>query len=305
MWELANIAESVEARRLAVYQDIDRTDGPMWTQVFGICMDAVKSIETRIDDFTKPPAPAAPPPAAAKPEERKRISAPLREDTVLTGVKESALRKELKNYVKGVTTSPGSPPTKIRPWVEKTLQDAQSRLKREQSSGVTKATGPIQKLILAGVQYPIGAAIFLQSFRTRFAGIVLGSPYAEPTIYSHAITALCKLAAHSLAEDQFGNVHRDVPKIVRTLTSIIKKVQSLKEAFPLHWTDTSELKSCPEVEMVLDAARTGLLEVVDKFEPYHKDLRLTLTDLRLAKEAAAKPKAITKGNEVEMEEAKK
>ena len=42
------------------------------------------------------------------------------------------------------------------------------------------------------------------------------------------------------------------------------------------------------MDKVVNALKTGLGEVVAKFEPYSNDLRLTLSDVRLAKEAAAK-----------------
>jgi nucleoporin NDC1 len=131
--------------------------------------------------------------------------------------------------------------------------------------------------------------IIRQSFRTQFAAAVLGGSFAEPTLHANAATALCQLAVHSLAEDLYGNVHRDVPSIIRTLASIIKKVEGLKAQFPLHWTDVRGLKECPEVDEVVEALKTGLEQVISKFEPYSTDLRLTPTDLRIAKEAIGKP----------------
>lgn len=131
------------------------------------------------------------------------------------------------------------------------------------------------------------AALFQQDFRTQFAAAVLGTPYAEPTLIINAVHVLCRLSVHSLAEDQFGNVHRDVVSIIRTLTAVIKKLEAFRQSFPIHWTDVKSKRESPEVDEVLSVLRTGLSEVVAKFEPYSSDLRLTMADIRLAKEASA------------------
>jgi nucleoporin NDC1 len=44
------------------------------------------------------------------------------------------------------------------------------------------------------------------------------------------------------------------------------------------------------VEKVVDALKAALKQVLANFEPYSSDLRLTLTDIRLAKEACADAK---------------
>ena len=55
MWELAFIARDFPDRRKAIYEDIDRKDGPMWSQVYQICLDVLKSTETNIDAYLAPP----------------------------------------------------------------------------------------------------------------------------------------------------------------------------------------------------------------------------------------------------------
>lgn len=44
MWELAFIARDYESRRKAIYEDIDRKDGTMWSQVYAICLDIMKGM---------------------------------------------------------------------------------------------------------------------------------------------------------------------------------------------------------------------------------------------------------------------
>ncbi|KAF4978506.1 hypothetical protein FZEAL_5126 [Fusarium zealandicum] len=289
MWELAYISEGFEARRQAIFEDIDRKDGPMWSQVYAICMDVVKSIETRVDDYGKPPAA---PPAEPAMEPRQRVSAPLRDDPIFNGrPAPSTMRSEAEKRFSQVTRSPGSSPaSKLSPIAKKTWKEAKDRiLTKEQQELVAPEhlKGQFEQWTLGMMQVDSVAALFQQDFRTQFAAAVLGTPYAEPTLCINAVHVLCQLSVHSLVEDKFGNVHRDVPSIIRTLTSVIKKLEAFRLLYPIHWTDTKKNRVSPEVEKVMTALKEGLELVVDKFEPYSSDLRLTLSDIRLAKEAAA------------------
>ncbi|KAH7146467.1 nucleoporin protein Ndc1-Nup [Dactylonectria macrodidyma] len=289
LWELAYIAQGFETRRQAIYEDIDRKDGPMWSQIYRICMEVVTSVETRIDNYGKPPTPA---PAQPVVEAKARVSAPLRDDPIFTSRAASkSMRGEVEKRLGQVARSPGSSPaSKLSPLAKKTFKEATDRvLSKEQQEMVSpehlKSQFEQWTLKLMSVDYV--AALFQQDFRTQFAAAVLGTPYAEPTLIINAVHVLCRLSIHSLAEDQFGNVHRDVVSIIRTLTAVIKKLEAFRLSFPIHWTDIKSKRESPEVDEVLSVLRTGLSEVVAKFEPYSSDLRLTMADLRLAKEASA------------------
>lgn len=289
MWELAIIAQDFEVQRKALFADIDRKDGPMWSQVYALCMIILKTLEERVDAYGKPLLPPAP---VALPEEPKqRVSAPLKEDEIFT--KSGGARSGVEKAWDQIARSPGtSPMGELSPLAKKTWKQTRDRvLTKEQQEAMSSQSvrSYIDQVTSHMLKLDWIAGALRQDFQTEFAAAVLGQPYAEPTLYMHATQALCQLAIHSLGEDLFGNVHRDVPSIIRTLTTIIKKVEGLKARFPLHWTDTSGSRQCPEVDQILDAMRLGLDQVVAKFEPYSSDLRLTLTDLRLAKEAMVKP----------------
>lgn len=287
MWELAYIAESFPARRQAIFEDIDRKDGPMWSQIYVICMDIVKSVESHIDDFGKAPV-AAPAPTV---EPRQSRSAPLREDPIYAdGSFPMSIEGEMKKRINHATQSPGdSPASRLAPIAKKTLREAKDRvLTREQQALVTPEhiKGQVEQWVLRMMRVDAVAVLFQHSFRTQFAAAVLGTPYAEPTLCINAIHVLCQLSAHSLTEDQFGNVHRDVASIIRTLTTVIRKLEDFRSRFPVHWTDVESRKSSPEVDKVVSAMKIGLKEIVAKFEPYGNDLRLTSGDISMAKEAA-------------------
>ncbi|KAF7543973.1 hypothetical protein G7046_g9891 [Stylonectria norvegica] len=292
MWELAFIAQGFQTRRQAIYEDIDRKDGPMWSQVYAICMDVVLAVEKRIDDYGKPPAP---PPAAPVAEPKQRSTAPLRDDPIFTSgvAPRHSIRGEVEKRLGQVARSPGSSPaSQLSPLAKKTWREAKDRvLTKEQQEAVSPEhlRSQFEEWTLRLMKVDAVAAVFKQEFRTQFAAAVLGSPFAEPTLCINAIHVLCQLSVYSLAEDQFGNVHRDVPNIIRTLTAVISKLEAFRQTFPIHWTDLDSKRESPEVDAVLDALRTGLGQVLVQFEPYSSDLRLTKADLRFAKEAAAVP----------------
>ncbi|KAG5928285.1 hypothetical protein E4U42_000943 [Claviceps africana] len=294
VWELSLIAENFEARRQAIYCDIDRKDGPMWSQVYGVCMDLLKQIQDRIDEYASPPPSAAAPPAQIA-QPKQRVSAPLRQDAIFTNSGEAAgLLGGVEKALDQLARAPGtSPVSDLSPLAKKTWRDTKDRmLSKEQQEALSPEhlRSEIGNWTTTLMQFEVIGGLFRHDFRTRLAGVVLGKPYAEPELYVHAIQALCHLSVHSLAEDQFGNVHRDVPTIIRTFTAVIRQVEGLKQDFPMHWTDPSGNRDAPEVDQLLDALRSGLEQVVAKFEPFSHDLRLSPGDLRLAREVMVKPK---------------
>jgi nucleoporin NDC1 len=115
---------------------------------------------------------------------------------------------------------------------------------------------------------------------------VLGSPYGEPSLYVNAAVALSQLAVNSLKEDKYGHVQRDVAAVIRGLTGVVKKLEKFAGELKTHWTDVEGKRECPEVEEVLAALRDALGRLMEAFGPYARDLRLSLTDVRLAREAA-------------------
>lgn len=294
MWELSIIARDVEVRRQAIFTDIDRKDGPMWSQIYGICMSVLKSMEDRIDSYGKPVA--APGPMPVSIEQKQKTSAPLKEGDIFS--KTPGKRTAAENTWNSIARSPGkSPMSDLSPIAKKTWKNAKDHVLTQTQQESISPEHLKQKFEAAAsglLKMDSFGGLLQRRFRTEFAAAVLGGPFAEPTLYAHASSALANLAIHSLAEDQFGHVHRDVATIVRTLTTLITKTEALKARFPFHWTDTTGSRDCPEVDEVIAAFREGLEAVVTKFEPYSSDLRLSAGDLRHAREAIVKPVQETK-----------
>ncbi|KAK0639409.1 nucleoporin protein Ndc1-Nup [Cercophora newfieldiana] len=285
MWELAFIARDYEDRRKAIYEDIDRKGGPMWTQIYGICLEVLKGIESRIDSYGKPSAPS--PTETEKVEPKKRTTAPPKEDAIFQSTPQKPkFLEEVEKVVNQATVAPGQG-SQLSPLAKKALESGKTQLLKVQKevTGSDDPQGLFKELALKVLNSAAGWP-FRREYGRRLAHAVLGAPYGEPSIYINAVTALSLLAAQSLTEDKYGNVQRDVATIIRTLTTITKKLETFSANLTPHWTDISGSKSCPEVEGVLAAFKEALGQLIKEFAPYQRDLRLSLTDMRLAKEAA-------------------
>ncbi|OTB08937.1 hypothetical protein M426DRAFT_316233 [Hypoxylon sp. CI-4A] len=301
LWELALIARDFDIRRRSIFEDIDRKDGPIWSQIYVTCLDTLKALEQRIDNYGKPPAPPpaqadAAAPAPQQPQPQARIVQPPKDDDVWASTPvRKGLRNSLGNMVKGVVLSPGQTPVDVYlPEAKRRALEATDHLLTQEQKEAFTPEGVhtiFQTLSFRVLSVPSIGTLFQQLFSRRLTAAVFGQPYGESSIYINAAYALSKLAVSSLTEDQYGNVQRDVPAIIRTFTAVIKKLEKFRDGFPIHWTDLKKTRDCAEVEELLDALKDGLNELITAFGQYSTDLRLTRADMRLAREAAEKKQA--------------
>lgn len=289
------IARDFPERRKALYEDLDRKDGPAWSQVYSICLDVLKSLETNIGNYGKAPQPMAAP-VAQPVEEKVRTTAPLREDPIyLAGPsRRRDFRSEVERAVTNVAVAPGQG-SHLSPFAKRTVDAAKHQLLEVQkaATGTDDTAGLIRSWAMKGLHKWVGIP-FRQEYRRRMLNAVLGGPYGEPSLYINAAYALSQLTSHSLQEDKYGNVQRDIATIIRTLTNVTKKLEKFKAGFEVHWTDVEGVKECPEVDAILEALREALSTLITEFGRYARDLRLTLTDMRLAREAANFPEPQTR-----------
>lgn len=286
MWELAFISRDYEIRRKGIYEDIERKDGPMWSQVYAICFEVIRGMEARIDNYGKVPA-VAPTTSAAPAPEKRRSTQPPKQDAILQSTpQKNTFRNEVEKVVNHIATDP-SQPSQLSPLAKKAMASAKEGLLHmsKEATGSDDPQSLFKDVALQVLNTPLGWP-FRQRFSRRLTAVVLGTPYGEPSLYVNAINALSQLAIQSLKEDKYGNVQRDVATIIRTFTNVTCKLESFKQGFPVHWTDVEKKRECPEVEAILQALRDGLTNLIEAFGPYARDLRLSLTDMRLAKETA-------------------
>ncbi|EAA34381.1 hypothetical protein GE21DRAFT_3113 [Neurospora crassa] len=290
MWELALIARDFPERRKAIYEDLDRKDGPAWSQVCSICLEVLKSLETNIGNYGKAPEPVAAP-VVQPVEEKVRTAPPPKEEPIFLGgpARRRNFLSEVEKTVVEVAVAPGQG-SPLKPFAKRVIDAAKHQLLEIQKAvtGTDDTASLIRSWALKGLHKWVGIP-FRKEYRRRMLHAVLGSPYGEPSLYINAAYALSMLTSHSLQEDKYGNVQRDIATIIRTLTNMTKKLDRFKEGFEVHWTDVEGIKECPEVDAILEALREALTTLIVEFGPYARDLRLTLTDMRLAREAANFP----------------
>ncbi len=118
------------------------------------------------------------------------------------------------------------------------------------------------------------------------AAIVLGQPYGDVGVIVDAIDALTRFAVCSLKEDNYGNVQRDVKLIIRTFTTTVTKLEGFKKSIGIHWTDIERKQESPETDTILVALKSRLEKLIEAFGDYSEDLRLSQSEMRMAREAA-------------------
>lgn len=299
MWELAYIARDFPDRRKAIFEDMDRKDGPMWSQVYKICLDTLHTLSSNIDAYTAPPAPATTPQQAETAlGDKPRTSAPPKEDHIFAPLpsNKSAFRTSVSSaFQNAALAGPGGPPASLSPVAKRTLHAARSRLLEAAAPNAEIEVTPSSFFRELALKYvlssPLAGYPFRQTRRRRLASAVLGSPYGEPSLYVNAASAVSGLAVSSLREDRYGHVQRDVASLIRELTSLGEKLNAFvnEGGMGKHWTDVVELEGedkCEEVEEVVNAVKHALKRVIVAFEPYARDLRLTRGEVKKAREVA-------------------
>ncbi|KUJ12091.1 putative acetyl-CoA hydrolase [Mollisia scopiformis] len=296
-WELAYIAERFEGRRKSIYEDIDRKGGSAWSQILGVCLGVISGVTLRIAEYERPPA-AAPSSTASNQDfisGLPRLAPPIKDSLKKPGdlfgnaakptsASESALQAVGK-YAKNHGQSPNSG---LSPKSRKLLEKAEGVIltpAQKQMMAAQDVTGLFRDWALWVVSSEIGWP-FRQEYRRRIAAVVLGSPYGDVGIIVDAIDSLTRFAVCSLTEDKFGNVQRDVKLIIQTLTTTITQLEGFKSRVGKHWTDVKSRQESPEVDTVLAALKSGLGELVTAFGDYSEDLRLSQSEMRMAREAA-------------------
>ncbi|KAK4678608.1 hypothetical protein QC764_309200 [Podospora pseudoanserina] len=306
MWELAYIARDFPDRRKAIYEDIDRKNGPMWSQIYKICIDVLKQIETRIDNYEKYGKPTVPDPALDlnrnRAPEKKRLSetVPRDEEVFQPSPQRRGYREAIERTVGKIATDPGQP-SQLSPRARKIAEFAKEELikAQKQATGTDDTEGLAKDFATKFVESPFGWP-FRQTYRRGVAKVLLGEPFGEVSLYANAAFALSGLAVRSLQEDKYGYVQRDVAGLVRTLTGLVRKVEGFREGVVVSWTDVEGRRESREVEEILEGLRWSLRGVVDGFGDYARDVGLSLGDLRLAREAAGVKKAVREEEEKEV-----
>jgi len=270
-----------------------------------VCLDTINGIELRIIEYQNPPAAVADPKAKAlgvkdpalppDPVPLPRISEPLKDGLKAPGDIFSATptgKTESQRAVEAVgrfaKRHGQSPPESLSPRSKQLLIKAESAvLTREQQEALSKQglSGLFRAWFLVILKTSLGWP-FRQEYRRKMAAVVLGTPYGDVGIIVDAIDALTRLAVCSLTEDKYGNVQKDVKTIIQTFTKAVTTLEEFKTRLGVHWTDVEHKQESPEVDTILAALKGGLNDLIGAFGDYSQDLRLSQSEMRMAREAA-------------------
>lgn len=265
-------------------------------------------MESRISNYQKPPPPVADanskalgvkdPGLAPDPASLPRIADPLRDGMKASGdifasapVGKTESRRAVEAVGRFAKRHGQSPPGNVSPRSKQLLLKAESAvMTKEQKEALSRegVSGLLKTWSLAILETRLGWP-FRQEYRRKMAAIVLGTPFGDVGIIVDAIDALTRLAVCSLAEDKYGNVQKDVKNIIQTFTRAITTLEEFKTKLGVHWTDVERKQESPEVDTILTALKGGLDELVKSFGNYSSDLRLSQSEMRQAREAAATP----------------
>lgn len=289
LWELVYIAQSFQGRRKTIFEDIDRKGGSTWSQILEICLGTVNDVNVRISQYLQPqPAPATQP--IQDIPSLPRLSAPLKDGNIFSASPSPRTTgASIGAAVGSIAKAHGH--SADGPQALKFVGKAKSKILNPDQQKALSSEGLWAKargLTLQIVESPLGWP-FREDFRRRMAVIVLGSPYGDVGTIVDAVDSLTRLSVCSLAEDPYGNVSRDVPEIIRSFTTVIATLEGFKQSLGLHWTDVEKKQDSPEVDVILSALKGGLNELIAAFEDYSVDLRLSQSDMRMARNAATPP----------------
>lgn len=315
-WELWLICSQFEPRRKTIYTEVDRAGGSTWSQISQHCLDEISAIQIRIKDVQTP----SPPPAQkiqqdpltqqSQPQQQPPIGLPKIADrhVVQNGdVFAKPHNPDFAHRVGDMAKSIGQNPnaahavqTRARKAIEWSAdrvltKEEQQRLSRQ---GLTQeASGMVVKFLRSPVGEPLR-----RTFGRRVKSVVLGgvpdgrSRRVDVVFASQALSILC---VHSLKEDDYGQVARSVPTILRTYTAVINDIARFMAGLEPSWTDVYFQESdrrVREVEEVLDVLKAGLEGLLLVFGEYADAVGVSKKELREAREA------VGRGVEMEMRE---
>ncbi|EZF26649.1 hypothetical protein H112_01199 [Trichophyton rubrum D6] len=321
-WELCLISQEFPDRRKEIFKDIDRSGGSAWSQILKASEDILNGITSRIQEYQNPQPQATgatdgPKESGPKTQEMvqtlPRITQPSKNENILLASPKPNTRSEKFEAAFGpVAKSYGqsqdwTPAAKARaraaithasnallsPEQKRTISNSAQELKLLTSP--PSASGPPNPIIQQFMKSPVGLP-FRQSFANRLRGIALGSPHSKLAPIIDATESLKCLLIASLEEDQFGKVQTDVPSVVKLFTKTIMALESLvgKDGLKPHWSevDSENLdgvqhsRSVEQVEIVINALKNGLSELLAAFSLYLNEVGVVGQDLQLARDAA-------------------
>lgn len=275
-WELAVIAQKHKERRKAIFEDIERPTGPVWTQMVQAGLTVLQEIQLRV---------LGPPPASTKagtPEQTKslpRLLPQMQTQSILATDTAPSNRAEwlaspLKAF--GSTNQPWRPP------IEQTAKQMETKLleyAKPPGADQAPSNGFVDQWVIALKQSPVGW-LFTSTSAAKINVTVLGSPHGNAAVVVDVIEALTKMQVASLTEDTYGKATPTVPDTVRTFTKTLNMIEIY-----VSQNKQGVIGGIEEVEIITERLRASLTELLSAFQVYLIDQGLGIGELNQAKKA--------------------
>ncbi|EXJ68104.1 uncharacterized protein A1O5_08719 [Cladophialophora psammophila CBS 110553] len=279
-WELTIIAHKHKERRKAIFEDIERPTGPMWSQMVQAGLQILQEVQTRI---VGPPPAVSQPSAADQIKSLPHIVPELPTKSILQAspkptMGERLLASPLRQI--GSSKQPWHPP------IEQTAKSVETKLleyAKPPGAPQPAAESLADQWMVALKQSRVGW-FFVSTNAAKIKSMVLGSPYGNAALIVDVIESVTKMQIASLTEDTYGKATPTVPDTVRTFT---KTLNVIEEFVSKHKEGaTGEIE---EVEIIIQRLRAGLKELLSAFQVYLIDQGLGIADLNQAKKAVQAP----------------
>lgn len=285
-WELLLIAQTNPDRRKAIFADIDREDGQMWSQMLGAALDVVRSIDSRIEAATTAPKATEESldPDAMEIDSLPRIAPPIKVGSIFADSPPPQTRTEEIEFVidRGAKRI-GQSKNPIYPPVSEFTKSLKSVKPSEGSSLEALYSRGLKESLWNLLEKSAIGWFFSTTFERRVNAVIIGSPHSNAAFLVDAIEATTRMLVASLSEDIYGKVIASVPIVVRTFTGTIRAtenfVQQVKE-------EAVEETDIDEVETILSRLKASLAELLSAFQLYLTDVGLSAAEHKQAQNAS-------------------
>ncbi|KAL2423361.1 Nucleoporin NDC1 [Exophiala dermatitidis] len=279
-WELAIIAQRHKERRKAIFEDIERPGGPLWSQMSAAGLSVLREVDIRI---------SGPPPQISQPTSNgsiKTLPHIVPELPTQPIFQPSPKTRKVEALVSGQLRQIGSSAKPWHPPVEKTTKELETKLlEYVKPPGADKAPsqGVLEQWAAVLRSSPVGW-FFVSTKAAKINATVLGSPYGNAALIVDAIDSITRMLVASLTEDTFGKATPTVPEAVRTFTRTLLVIEDF-----LAKNNPGDRSGIEEVDIIIKRLRSGLKELLSAFQLYLIDVGLGISELNQAKKAVEAP----------------
>lgn len=259
--ELAHIAINVKARRVSIFADIDRKVS-IWTQIknetLGLIEDVVKPLEKIYKQQEQKSKPIS-------------VVGSMKAQTSASSIPATPISIKEKN----IFARSSSKATIIDGLQDKNALASKEvigvvqSLKQKFRDTVKANTVYVQSLLESEMMYPLRFTI------SRRAQQII----PNPSLTIVGVSALAALVCHSIEDDQYGMVQKDIANILERLVDAHSMLSKFVDSPPVHWSNPREKvdskRDLTDILNVLDAVDDAFTNIVHEFYDYLPSLGLS------------------------------